>query len=76
MDDFSPLMYVGIAPMLAISSSSIAQGSSSVRPWWFVFLLPHSVAQALKAPLITTGSVEILALAINYSIQGSFELFY
>ena len=25
MDDFSPLVYVGIAPMLAISSSSIAR---------------------------------------------------
>ena len=43
--------------MLAISSSSIAKASSSVRPRWFVFLLPHSVAQALKSPPITIGSV-------------------
>ena len=75
MDDFSLLMYVGIAPMLAISSSSIAKVSSSVRPRWFVFLLPHSLTQALKSPPITIGSVEVLPLC-DYSIQGSFELFY
>ena len=49
--------------MLAISSSSIAKASSNVRPRWFVFLLPYSVAQALKSPPITTGSVDVLALA-------------
>ena len=63
MDDFSSLMKVGIVPMLAISSSSIAKASSSVRPRWFVFLLPHSVVQVLKSPPITIGSVEVLALA-------------
>ena len=50
----SPLMKVGFSPSLSSVRSSTKNASKSHCPLLFVSLLPHSTAQALKSPAMTT----------------------
>ena len=51
----SPLMKVGFSPSLSSVKSSTEKASKSVCPPFFVSLLPHPTAQALKSPAMATG---------------------